>query len=51
MLEKARPLSDLKDAGAKNGILCKEIAQAFAGIKTPREAMQSAKIRIDSICS
>lgn len=49
MFEKAKPLPDLKDAGAKNGILYEEIAHAFAGRKTPRQAMEAAKIRIDSI--
>jgi multiple sugar transport system substrate-binding protein len=49
MFEKAKPLPDLKEAGAKNGILYEEIAHAFVGRKTPRQAMEAAKIRIDSL--
>ncbi len=49
MFEKAKSLPDLKDAGAKNSILYEEITKAFAGTKIPRQAMQDAKIRIDSI--
>lgn len=49
MFENAKPLPDLKEAGAKNGILYEEIAHALAGMKTPRQAMKAAKIRIDCI--
>lgn len=49
MIEKAKPLPNMLLAGDKNGILYEEIAEAFGGRKSPANAMEDAKIRIDQI--
>jgi len=49
MIEKAKPLPNMLLAGDKNGILYEEIAEAFGGRKSPANAMEEAKIRIDRI--
>ncbi|MFA9465578.1 MAG: ABC transporter substrate-binding protein [Velocimicrobium sp.] len=46
MFEHAKLLPDLMRAGEKNGVLYHQIALAFAGEKTPREAMIDAKHEI-----
>ena len=46
MFEHAKLLPDLCLAGDKNGVLYHQIALAFAGEKTPREAMIDAKCEI-----
>jgi len=49
MFEHARLLPDLSKAGDKNGVLYHQIALAFAGEKTPREAMLDAKREIKKL--
>ena len=49
MFEHARLLPDLSKAGEKNGVLYHQIALAFAGEKTPREAMLDAKREIKEL--
>ena len=46
MFEHARLLPDLSNSGEKNGVLYHQIALAFAGKKTPRDAMLDAKQEI-----
>lgn len=46
MIGKAQALPDIKSAGEKNAILYEEIAAAFKGTKSSKDAMQSAATRI-----
>ncbi len=46
MINNAKPLPDLLNAGEKNGILYQEIAEAFVGNKTASEAMKDAQAKI-----
>ena len=49
MIEHAKPLPNISGAGDKNGVLYEEIANAFAGRKSAREAMADAEYRINSM--
>ena len=49
MIENAKLLPDLLNAGDKNGVLYDEIHKAFRGEKTANSAMKEAKIRIKEI--
>ena len=46
MISKAKALPDIKLAGEKNAVLYEEIAAAFKGVKSSKDAMKSAAIRI-----
>lgn len=49
MIENAKPIPNIKAAGDKNGVFYEEIANAFAGKKSPGEAMADAEYRINQI--
>ena len=49
MASLASPLPMMEKAGEKNGVFYEEIAKAFAGEKTPEEAMKDAEARIKRI--
>lgn len=49
MMELARPLPNMTEAGEKNGVLYEKISEAFSGEKTAKEAMEEAKREIDLI--
>lgn len=49
MIELAKPIPNIRSAGDKNGILYEEIAAAFAGKKTPADAMSDAQAKINQI--
>ncbi|MEN6620990.1 MAG: extracellular solute-binding protein, partial [Smithella sp.] len=49
MIKNAKPLPKMDSAGVKHGFLYKEIAEAFAGRKSPGEAMRDAKSAIDKL--
>ncbi|MGB4657595.1 MAG: extracellular solute-binding protein [Mobilitalea sp.] len=47
MIEKAKPIPNIKSAGSKNSILYDEITMAFAGKKSSAKAMKDAQQRIN----
>ena len=49
MMDLAKPLPSIHRSGEKNGILYKNIYQAFIGRKTVTEAMEAARQEIDAI--
>ncbi|MFT4007619.1 MAG: hypothetical protein QM683_19125, partial [Lacrimispora sp.] len=49
MMELARPLPNMTEAGEKNGVLYEKISEAFSGEKTAKEAMEEAKREINLI--
>ncbi len=49
MIEHARPIPAIRYAGDKNNVFYEEIAEAFAGRKTPEKAMADAEARINRI--
>jgi len=51
MIEKAKPIPNIKSAGSKNNILYEEITNAFAGKKSSAKAMADAQQRINKIDS
>jgi multiple sugar transport system substrate-binding protein len=49
MMERAVALPNMVNAGDKNGVFYHEIAEAFAGNKTPEQAMKDAKEAVNRI--